>query len=92
MWVLVDVDGTLTGQGANTKVVASSTMYDPELCEQNTMFSGLVDGSICAPQARFVHLVIHKSEPSETLYGTPLLVQNAHGRTRVRFHFQVILV
>ena len=89
MWVLLDMDGTLTGTEPNAKIVASSSIYDSDLCEEHGYYKGSVHGSVCGPLAHFTRLAFNKIEPNDSLMGAELLVETSHGNGMVPFHYQV---
>ena len=85
-WVFVDVDGSLTGQEPNSKVLVQSEIYDPNLCTLDEGFSTRAPSVVCKPEARFARFAFNQFSPQDALWDQDLEVTTASGSTIVPFH------
>lgn len=84
-WLLYDRDGSLTGEEAGSKVVPSSSLYNPEWCTESSRFSRKKPAMVCGPDAKFVLFGFHKFEPLESLFMQPIHIENQYGEEDLNF-------
>ncbi|MCJ8746157.1 hypothetical protein PDJAM_G00138700 [Pangasius djambal] len=86
--VLVDVDGSLTGN-PDYKVVPKSNLLDPVHCSDNASWSIGFPGTVCDNTISFHRLGINSSLPSSLLF-KDLILTNTYGSSVVPFADKLI--
>ena len=86
---MVDRDGSLTDGEPDSKVVASSELYDPNKCTESPQFTGLVPASVCDSSARFARLAFNKIYPN-SLEMKFMKFSTSFGTSRVPFRGQAV--
>nr|XP_014351910.1 PREDICTED: fibrocystin-L [Latimeria chalumnae] len=81
--VLIDADGSLTGN-ADYKVVPSSSLLDPSHCIQKTEWSVGFPGFICDSTVGFHRLAFNNPSPS-SLQGKNVIMSNSFGTSIVPY-------
>ncbi|XP_075681934.1 fibrocystin-L [Rhinoderma darwinii] len=81
--VLIDTDGTLTGN-IGAKVVPGSGLLDPSQCSQSSEWSAGFPGYICNSSISFHRLAFNNPTPS-SLLGKDAIFSNSYGSSVVPF-------
>ncbi|KAM4026998.1 fibrocystin-L isoform 2-T2 [Anomaloglossus baeobatrachus] len=81
--VLIDTDGTLTGQ-IGGKVVPASGLLDPSQCSQSSDWSAGFPGYVCNSSISFHRLAFNNPSPS-SLLGKDVVMSNSFGSSVVPF-------